>query len=248
MAEKKFLVDLNLNLNELLNSRLENGTTFTSGGTPFTGRVMYDTVNNRILYDTGTTLQTVATLNDVTGALNFIGGYNVTTNTPNLTTPPAGTVNKGDFYVVTTGGTFFTETLEVGDSLIAQVNNPSTLADWVILQANVIYASETNAGVIEIATQIETDAETDDLTAITPLKLGTYVANKGLTKKVSFTSQTVSTTPLVLTHNLNTREIQVAVFDSATYDEYVVQVVATTVNTVTITANSTVTANVNVIG
>lgn len=248
MAEKKFLVDINLNLNQLLNSRIENGTSFVSGGIASVGRVVYDTSTNRILYDTGSQLETVATLNDVTGLLDFKGGYNALTNTPNLTTPSSGAVLKGDFYVVSVDGTFFGEALEVGDSLIAQIDNPSALTDWVILQGNVVYASETVAGVIELATQVETDLGTDDLRAVTPLKLSTYVSNLGITKKVNFLSQALSPLPTILTHNLNTRQIQVAVFDSATFQEYEVEVVATTVNTVTLTTNSSVTADINVIG
>lgn len=249
MAEKKFLVDINLNLNQLLNGRVENGTSFVTGGVGSKGRVMYDTSTNRILYDTGTTIETVANLNDVTGLLDFKGGYDALTNTPDLTTPLAGSVLKGDFYVVTVDGVaFFGEPLTVGDSLIAQIDNPSALTDWVVLNGNVVYASETVAGIIEIATQVETDGGTDDLRAITPLKLSTYVTNKAITKKVEFLSQLLSPLPLTLTHNLNTRQVQVSVYDSSTYVEYEVQIVATTVNSITITTNNTVTADVNVIG
>lgn len=248
MAKKKFLVDIDLTLNQLLNSRLENGTGYVTGGTGSIGRLMYDTTTSRVLYDTGTTIQTVANLSDISGLLDFKGGYDALTNTPNLTTPTVGTVLKGDFYVVTVAGTFFGVSLEIGDSLIAEIDNPSALTDWVILQGNVVYASETVAGIIRIATQPETNAGTDDLTAVTPLKLSTYVANQGFTKKVVFTGQTLSTTVLTLTHNLNTRAVQVEVYDSSTNEQYEVQIVPNTVNTVQITTNSTVTADVNVIG
>jgi hypothetical protein len=68
------------------------------------------------------------------------------------------------------------------------------------------------------------------------------------TSKVVFTSQSLSTSPLTLTHNLNTRAVQVGVYDSATFVNLSVQVVATTLNTITITTNQSVTADINIIG
>jgi len=41
-------------------------------------------------------------------------------------------------------------------------------------------ASETTKGILELATQVETDAGVDDLRAVTPLKLATNLATKGL--------------------------------------------------------------------
>jgi hypothetical protein len=249
MAEKKFLVDINLDLNQLVNARIQNGTGFVSGGAGSIGRFVYDTSDARIKYDTGSALLTVATLNDVAGLLDFKGGYDASSNTPNLTTPTTGAVLKGDFYVVTTAGTFFGVALEVGDSLIAEIDNPSALTDWVILQGNVVYASETVAGVIEIATQVETNTGTDDLTAITPLKLTTYIGNQGFTKKFA-TSGNISTTPLVVTHNLNTTAVQVSIYEQSTNNEIEAQITATGVNTVTIVGNNAVAiaSNINVIG
>jgi hypothetical protein len=249
MAQKKFLVDINLDLNQLVNARIENGTSFVSGGAGSTGRVVYDTSDQRIKYDTGTALLTVATLNDVAGLLDFKGGYDASTNTPNLETPSAGAVLKGDFYVVTTAGTFFGVDLEVGDSLFAESDNPSAVTDWVILQGNVVYASETVAGVIEIATQTETNAGTDDLKAITPLKLNSYVTTQGFTKKYS-TQGNVGTTPLTVTHNLGTSAIQVAIYDNANSTEIEAQVVVNTVNSVVITGNNAtaILCDINVIG
>jgi hypothetical protein len=68
------------------------------------------------------------------------------------------------------------------------------------------------------------------------------------TSKVVFTSQSLSTSPLTLTHNLNTRAVQVGIYDSATFENYEAQIVATTLNTITITTNQSVTADINIIG
>lgn len=58
--------------------------------------------------------------------------------------------------------------------------------DWVGIDANaaVSDASETLKGIVELATQAETDAGTDDARVITPLKLANY---SGITSVVSAT-------------------------------------------------------------
>ena len=60
----------------------------------------------------------------VLGALVYMGGYNATTNTPDLTTSP-NSIIQGHFYVVETAGTFFGVNVEIGDSLIAEQDDPS---------------------------------------------------------------------------------------------------------------------------
>lgn len=86
------------------------------------------------------------------GTLRFQGGYDAATNTPNLTTPAAGVVTAGATYVVTVAGTITwpdTSTIdaEVGEVLIAGVDNPSTAADWVDVQRNTGLATEISTGI-----------------------------------------------------------------------------------------------------
>jgi len=69
----------------------------------------------------------------------FRGGYNASTNSPALTGGSNIALDQGDFFAVTTGGSFFTETLEVGDlifanSAIAASSTPS-LSDYTIVQS-----------------------------------------------------------------------------------------------------------------
>lgn len=211
MAKKVFGVDIDLDLNQLLNARVENGTGFTSGGAGSKGRIMFDTATGRLLYDDGAQLLVVANLNDVAGLLEFKGGYNANTNTPNLTSGVG--ILKGDYYVVTVAGTFFGTPLEVGESLFANIDTPVTLADWTIVQGNVVYASETVAGIVQLATQFQTDAGLNDTAVITPLKLKTasYVA-----KKYTSPSTTLGGgLPVTITHNLgNTKPVISIVRDS----------------------------------
>ena len=82
----------------------------------------------------------------VTGALSYQGGYNASTNVPDLTTSP-NSIKKGFTYTVTASGTFFGENLEVGDVLIAEIDNPTALTDWTTVQNNVDLADLTTVGI-----------------------------------------------------------------------------------------------------
>ena len=82
----------------------------------------------------------------VAGGLVYQGGYNANTNTPDLTTSP-NSIEKGWTYTVTADGTFFGEQLRVGDVLIAEIDNPTSLADWTTVQNNIDLASLTQVGI-----------------------------------------------------------------------------------------------------
>ncbi len=86
------------------------------------------------------------------GPLVYEGGYNATTNTPNLTGPGA-TVNQGSAYTVTVAGPFYTEQVEVGDLLIAETTiaaGTGTLADWTTVQNNIGIATTTTPGIVSV--------------------------------------------------------------------------------------------------
>ena len=78
--------------------------------------------------------------NEVAGALasemTYRGGYNASTNSPDLDTSPSG-ISIGDTYTVTTAGTFFSASVQAGDLLISEVNNPTLEADWTIVNQNI---------------------------------------------------------------------------------------------------------------
>ena len=70
----------------------------------------------------------------------FQGGYNAATNSPNLDTVTNIAVTRGFFYAVTDTGTFFTETVQPGDLIYADVDQPANNADnvigkWVVVQS-----------------------------------------------------------------------------------------------------------------
>lgn len=92
-------------------------------------------------------------------------------------------------------------------------------------------ASETTAGLIEIATQAETDTGTDDLRAVTPLKLATY---SGRAKRFSVTIGDGSTTSIAVTHNLGTKDIVVEICETGGSERTVIaEVRRTSTNQVT---------------
>ena len=101
--------------------------------------------------DNDTTLPTSAAVKAyvdaaIVGGLVYQGGYNASTNTPDLTTSP-NSIEKGWTYTVTADGTFFGEQLRVGDVLIAEQDDPSALADWTTVQNNIDLASLTQVGI-----------------------------------------------------------------------------------------------------
>jgi hypothetical protein len=97
-------------------------------------------------------------------------------------------------------------------------------------------ASETTAGIAEIATQVEVDTGTDDFRIVTPLKLANWSnAPKKFTQNIGDNTNTSFT----ITHNLNSREVQVEVYrNSGNYETVICDVNRTGVNTIQLVFNS----------
>ena len=107
----------------------------------------------------------------------------------------------------------------------------SSAISWVTFGSAAPAASETTAGVAELATQAETDAGTDDLRIITPLKLATW---SGRVKRYAVSIGDGSATSYTVTHNLASRDVHVTVYNASTYDEVTTDVTHSTTNTLTI--------------
>ena len=129
-------------------------------------------------------------------------------------------------------------TVEEGTSAAAtyrqdQVNGTigSSTISWVSFGTSAPAASETTAGIAELATQAETDAGTDDLRIVTPLKLATW---SGRIKKYSVSIGDGSATSYTVTHNLASRDVHVTIYNASTYDEVLTDVTHSTTNTLTI--------------
>lgn len=101
---------------------------------------------------------------------------------------------------------------------------------WVAFGTVSPSATETTPGILEIATQAETDAGTVDNVAVTPLKLATY---SGRLRKFAANFGDGSATQYDLTHNFNTDDVEVRVFrTSGAKDEIFCDVGRPTVNSV----------------
>ncbi|MGL5734396.1 MAG: hypothetical protein ACRCYS_05970 [Beijerinckiaceae bacterium] len=70
-------------------------------------------------------------------------------------------------------------------------------------------ATETSAGIAELATQAETDAGTADNVIVTPLKLATWSSRA---RRFEQTFGDGSATQFTITHNFNTRDVQIEVY------------------------------------
>ena len=104
-----------------------------------------------------TSAQDAATKNYVdttfagSGALIYQGGYDATTAAPS-----AG-VKQGWTYAVTVAGSgvpagFWSPTLEVGDLVIANIDTPTTAADWTEINKNIDVATATVQGIANFPT------------------------------------------------------------------------------------------------
>lgn len=117
----------------------------------------------------------------------------------------------------------------------------STAISWSVFGTSAPSASETTAGVLEIATQAETDTGTDDARALTPAKLAAWSGRK---LKYPTDIGDGSATQYTVTHNLGTRDVTVAVYrNSGAYDEVVCDIEHTTINTLTLRFASAPAAN-----
>ena len=115
------------------------------------------------------------------GGLIYQGGYNASTNTPDLDSASSIAVEKGWTYTVTVAGLFFTEQVRIGDVLIAEVDQAAgagTLANWTTVQNNIDLASLTQVGIGNVIA-----ATADDL-------LGINVAYSGGTATVGLNIDT----------------------------------------------------------
>lgn len=104
---------------------------------------------------TGAQIQT-AIDTALTSALVYQGGYDAATNTPDLDSVTNIAITKGWVYTVTVAGDFFTEAVEIGDTIIAEedmaVNGGSALSKWTTIQNNIDIATATTVGIASFPT------------------------------------------------------------------------------------------------
>jgi len=107
----------------------------------------------------------------------------------------------------------------------------SSTISWVNFGTSAPAASETTAGIAELATQAEVNTGTDDLRIVTPLKLATW---SGRIKKFAVSIGDGSATSYTVTHNLGSLDVGVTVFQNSNGEEVITDVTHATTNTLTI--------------
>ncbi len=166
----------------------------------------------------------------VVGGLTYKGGYDASTNTPDLDTANNIAVTQGDTYTVTADGTFFTEQVRIGDFLIAEedmsASGGSALAKWTVVQSN-----------IDLATAAATDGAS--VKGISGYDSADFAVNANgwvqLAAKQYVTSiGNGSATSYTVTHNLNSKDVMVQLYDVSSDDTVIADVVRTSVDVVTV--------------
>lgn len=140
---KNFYVDLNLNQQELQNAAIHNLA--AAPATPVAGQLYFDTATSRLSIWDGAAWCEVACLQDINDIGALIGGHDASGGLLPSSTGPGGDISQGDCWYVTVAGTLPagtiptltpTNSVEVGDKIIATVDGAAAPGDFLVLQAN----------------------------------------------------------------------------------------------------------------
>ena len=206
----------------------------------------------------------------VTGALSYQGGYNASTNTPNLDSNPSpNPIKTGWTYTVTADGLFFTEQVRVGDVLIAEDDAPTTLADWTTVQDNVDLADLSTVGIGNVNPGEAIDVSYSNGTATvsvedsTATNKGAVIVAPGVGMSVAYSNGTATVTntqtnsantfavtitdTATVTHSLGTKDVIIQLYDVTTDETVYADVERASTNTATITFASTPTNSIRVL-
>ena len=111
---------------------------------------------------------------------NLEGAWDASSGSfPVGSSPVAGT-KAGDYWYVSVAGTTGGVAFNIGDVVVAKINNASTssAADWIQLEVNRDQATTTVLGLVFLATNAETQTGTDTLKAVTPASLSSRTATE----------------------------------------------------------------------
>lgn len=208
MAAKKYYANIEMNQNQIKNFVLETTTSTLANSGAISGRIIFDTEDEILKYYDGTNWQSVETRFD--GQLIYKGAI------PHDQAEASPKAN-GDLYVFTSAGTatnYGNLVVEIGDFAFYEGSSSS----WKIIQGNTILATETNSGVVRLANEAddsEVTTEVDDV-ATTPADITTWAdqTNKTVVRKRVYTSQTIDSDGLPLTHAIGKNNPRVTVYDS----------------------------------
>lgn len=224
--------DVNVNTEGHVTSFITRNLTAADVG----AAVVNDSVTNSVNVWSSTQIQSkLDTINStIAGALVYKGGYNASTNTPNLDSTPTA-IKQGFTYTITAAGTFYTENVQVGDMVISETDNPTTLADWTVVNKNIpdiVDATTVDNGIIRLGTQAEVNAGALTNVSVSPATLVAFynaqVSDSGYSADIGDGTATT----LDLAHGLNTKLVLVEIFDNTTGATVYANVLRNTVSNV----------------
>ena len=175
----------------------------------------------------------------VVGGLTYMGGYNASTNTPDLDSGSNIAVTQGDTYTVTADGTFFTEQVRIGDFLIAEedmaASGGSALSKWTVVQSNIdlATAAATDGGSVKGISGYDSADFNVNANGWVQLATKQYVTSIGNGSATSYT----------VTHNLNSKDVIVQLYDVSSFDTVIADVIRTSVDVVTVDFSTAPTTN-----
>jgi hypothetical protein len=175
----------------------------------------------------------------VVGGLTYKGAYDAATNTPDLDSATNIAILIGDTYTVTADGLFFTEQVRIGDFLIAEENmaasGGSALSKWTVVQSNIdiATAAATSGAAVKGIAGYDSADFTVDATGYVQLAVKTFKASIGNGSALSY----------AVTHNLNSFDVIVQIYDASSYDTVYADVIRTSANVVTIQFTTAPTTN-----
>lgn len=117
----------------------------------------------------------------------------------------------------------------------------TTTLTWSTFGASVPVATTSSPGTVTLATQLEVDTGTDANKVVTP---ATLKGSAWATQKYNANVGDGSATSYVITHNLNSRDVEVEVYrNSGNYDTVLVEIQRTSVNSITLLFDTAPAAN-----
>lgn len=170
MANRQFFVDLDLNLNQLLNSRVENLSSAPNPTSAMVGRIIYNTTLKKIQYCTGTAWVDVpytltVTKTETTAGTEYVLTYGGTALTEKILVPKDKVVESGSIVPGTWAGNSFTPSASGTDSALKLI---------IANSQDVVYI---NVGQFDIDSSTLTVTTTTAVPSDTEVSAGSHTLN-----------------------------------------------------------------------
>lgn len=249
MASKQYFVDLDLNKQSLLNVKINPLTTVARTaltlGAGDEGMTVYDIDFDKLFFFNGSAWITYP--DAVASVMTYQGAHTDLVNAPATTTVGSTYVFTGASGTLTWAGVTFAPSgvVSSGDMIVFR---DATNVD--IVQANDVTATTAVSGNITLATDGEVLTGTDSAKAVVSSSLTNYVTTKQLARTYFIAGVSlVANTPLTITHNLALSNKNAFVCRVSSGDSDITcDIDAVTINTLTLTSNVALSADVTVIG